>query len=480
MVVIVNNPSRLPPGDAPAKVIGDSNQRSNLRIRYDAAVNKVKDGEALVKHYSSSGARVGTTLTNSNGYQIPNFQAPTRWGNKKLRNLSEENSKKLGMNTWEFLDEHFPDSKRRPADGYCEFIWWGVDDSNIINFGRDYLSIWRGDGKDKPILVANSGTFWKNKLKGLDRGPRLVLLTATLKALKAEVETLKTQLGELGHTVPGGTASDTAAAEGTPYNYGSRPLKYNVGMVNEAYFGPSTNFQELVNMRAGGNKPGAVTSAEQLWQDSKGNKGMIWLYTDGADDTLTVEPKDNKPAESSRNRYAFQFHYNPSTVDMAWGGSPDVDVTLESSGSEKFNMLGGQTMASISIELVINRIFDMQYYGTDGLLKPGRREERNPYAPRKPDNTEQQRIYNYGTMYDVEYLLATILGYKLNTRFRAETSDIGFLNGRPVDLHLGHRLRYWGYISDVAVTHAMFDERMVPIFSTLRMTFNRIPDYPKG
>jgi hypothetical protein len=32
----------------------------------------------------------------------------------------------------------------------------------------------------------------------------------------------------------------------------------------------------------------------------------------------------------------------------------------------------------------------------------------------------------------------------------------------------------------VSVSHVMFDERMVPIFSTLRLTFNRIPDYPKG
>lgn len=477
MVILIGSPETRTIPEAPPRVNEDLNSRVELKREYDLAVARYEEGKKLLTHYRAKGPYTGKGEVGGEKSQKL-FDIPQKWaGRGTYKWLSDAQMNEIVINTGEYLDAWFPAASVAPAR-----VEFKVQFQQELIAGVAYVDKFAAvQYVQVPYtnLLPTSAGYWKAKVQGKHRRDRCAIISPTLVALKASIDRLSTRLGELGVEVPN-SAGDTAKDEGTPYNYGSRPLAYNVGMVNEAYFGPSTNFQELVNMRAGGNKPGAVTSAEQLWQDSKGNKGMIWLYTDGADDTLTIEPESNKPLESTRKRYAFQFHYNPSTVDMAWGGSPDVDVTLESSGNEKFNMLGGQTMASISFELVINRIFDMQYYGTDGLLKPGRREERNPYSPRKPDNNEQKRIYNYGTMYDIEYLLATILGYKLNTRFRAETSDIGFLNGRPVDLHLGHRLRYWGYISDVAVSHVMFDERMVPIFSTLRATFNRIPDYPKA
>jgi hypothetical protein len=87
-------------------------------------------------------------------------------------------------------------------------------------------------------------------------------------------------------------------------------------------------------------------------------------------------------------------------------------------------------------------------------------------------------------MYDVEALLRVLVGWTIKPYMGArasfddgETADMGFLIGRPIELHLGKSLRYVGYIGNISVKHNIFDERMVPVFSTIGFAFNRIPDY---
>jgi hypothetical protein len=82
-------------------------------------------------------------------------------------------------------------------------------------------------------------------------------------------------------------------------------------------------------------------------------------------------------------------------------------------------------------------------------------------------------------MYDIEYLLRTLMGTTMSSYLRGEnTADMGWLPAIPVELHLGKSLRYLGTINNINLNHIIFDERMVPLFTTVDIGFARLPDYP--
>jgi hypothetical protein len=256
----------------------------------------------------------------------------------------------------------------------------------------------------------------------------------------------------------------------------SRGLQYNVPSVKEAYFSSRTSFLDVAKFSS--NKPASVSSAEQLWTSALASKGMIVSYlpaTDAPAYAAGSAPSTAKPF-FGRN-YGFQFMYNPGTVNMSYTGAPNVDVALQASGTEKFNLMGtSSTQSTISFELILNRMFDMKYYNTDGSLKEN---ATTAYAGRLPTGLEQKAIFDKGTMYDVEYLLRTLLGYTLKSYLRdGDTADMGYLGARPVELHLGKNLRYLGTVTSINLRHVIFNENMVPLFSNLSISFARIPDYP--
>lgn len=305
----------------------------------------------------------------------------------------------------------------------------------------------------------------------------------------------------------------------------SQAFVYNVSGVTENYFKSTETFTyEVQNSKyqvMGGNAPSIVKSAGDLWSDSNAHKGMIAsidykkIYKNnnpdaafGADNPIvpsatTRETKDGKTTITQTEytsynwtfdldagkKYAFQFLYNPGTVDMTFMGTPDVDVGYEISGSDQFSLIGGvgMTQSTITFDLVLNRMFDMKYYDskTERLKQPFQNNPAQIYPGRTPTYAEQQLIYRRGTMYDVDYLLRTLLGYKGPTTLRfggtgvadVGTADIGYLGAMPVELHLGQNLRYLGIVNALSVRHVVFNERMVPLFSTLRVQFNRIPDF---
>jgi hypothetical protein len=94
---------------------------------------------------------------------------------------------------------------------------------------------------------------------------------------------------------------------------------------------------------------------------------------------------------------------------------------------------------------------------------------------------EEQDIYNKGTMYDLEFLLRVLMGTTMDSYLRGEnTADMGWLPAIPVELHLGKSLRYLGVVNSLNINHMIFNERMVPLFSTVDIAFARLPDYPGG
>ena len=164
---------------------------------------------------------------------------------------------------------------------------------------------------------------------------------------------------------------------------------------------------------------------------------------------------------------------------MAYGGVQDIDMSVYTAGIEKFNMWN-QARSTVSFELLLNRMPDMKYIDPKGAgyVKQGVNYPRDVYD-RTPKNSELEMIYSMGTMYDVEFLLRVLLGYRLKSQLRGNkwTADVGWITPRPVELHLGNSLRYLVNITSLAVNHVIFNERMVPLYSTVSISGSRIPDF---
>lgn len=256
-------------------------------------------------------------------------------------------------------------------------------------------------------------------------------------------------------------------------------IKYNVGSVREAYFSGKEQFMDELSPQPG-NTPVSVRNAVNLWSGGKANKGMIQTWTPPSNNIglqSTETPDMIGKQTTLREPHGFQFQYNPTNVSMSYLGSPSVDITYLASGKDKFNFMGtGATQSTIGFQILLNRVYDMKYYTPGGKLLPS--VAGKVYSPRDPDAEEQKEIYNKGTMYDLEFLLRTLLGVTMPSYMRGgETADMGFVAAVPVELHLGQSLRYLVWIGGLTVNHVLFNERMVPLFSTVDISCNRMPDF---
>lgn len=277
--------------------------------------------------------------------------------------------------------------------------------------------------------------------------------------------------------------------------YSTTKLVTNAGVVQEAYFRSygskgtvsGKGLWDLLRTDASSNTPTAVDKATDLWSGANAYKGMISSYTSAAqqsEDDKVVKVKNIAAYLEGKRKYAFSFCYNPTSVDMTYAGIPEVDWTMYTSGLEKFNDLGANvSQSTISFNLLINRVHDMKYFDPSTGKLDGKFTTAG-FAGRKPTEGELEDIYNKGTMYDIEFLLRTIVGIQINAQFSnrnatwdGKTADLGFLSGKPVELHLGRSLRYLGRVESVSIRHVLFTERMVPTFTEVGIVFTRIPDY---
>jgi hypothetical protein len=253
------------------------------------------------------------------------------------------------------------------------------------------------------------------------------------------------------------------------------PLIYNASSVNESYFSADTHFSKLSFF--GANTPKKVSAATELWSAAKNSKGMI--VTSQNEVTKAIQNATVNGKRLNFKNYGFQFMYNPGTISMTYATTADFDITTLSSGTDKTNLIGQKTPATINFQIIVNRIFDMKHYNPNtGALKNGHSQF---YANPPETTAEQKEIYTKGTMYDVEYLLKTLLGFTLTSYLRGQnTADVGWIGTKPVELHLGTSLRYYGTVQGFSVNHTIFDERMVPLFTTINIQFSRLPDMPFG
>lgn len=299
--------------------------------------------------------------------------------------------------------------------------------------------------------------------------------------VSGSADSMERQINAAKQGVPNYGVNQGPTTPPAPTRYNGATLKdseldYNVGMVLPAYHG--NRFEALTTQKSDiPNKIGGTDLANQFNNPGQ-NKGMVVTYIpkDSSQIYQNIPQKDGVVNSDVREgRYGFQFHYNPKSLSMTYSGQPNVDLGYIASGEDPFHPAGtATTQSAISIQIPLNRIADFQYYNpTTKSLKP---TAQGIYGPNTPSVAHQQRIYEYGTMYDLEYLLAACLGFKMQTKHREVTSDIGYVSGRPVEIFLGKRLKYLAMVNSVSVGHEIFDQRMVPIWSTVKIDLSIMPD----
>lgn len=262
---------------------------------------------------------------------------------------------------------------------------------------------------------------------------------------------------------------------------------YNVPMMKSAYF--ATNGLQSRLTDAGVNTPAPLRDAQVDAFQNNGTRGAIQMNAETAK-YLKEKHAATKGKIVDPNAYGFAFHYNPTSVGLSYGTLSDVSPELLQYGEgTKFNPITPLGDSKISFTLYLNRIDDLSYITSEGLLQmrektggPVRTFDSTDLYPVKvlPDTLKE--IYKKGTMYDIEFIFKAVHGGSntYTSALRGNTSDIGWVAGIAVECHLGNNLRFLGRIDGLGVNHFQFNERMVPTLSTVTIQVSRFYDIPLG
>ena len=311
---------------------------------------------------------------------------------------------------------------------------------------------------------------------------RLANNNASSQVLLQQIKNIQHPVKPSTNVVPKGT-STTVVHKSAP---STSSIIYNAPMVSQTYFRGIQS--EILH----GNyvNAGPYTDAKNTWSIGTNGTpitGRGAFQVDKQTVTAAAVAQATKDAlrygnKIDTNLYGFKFLYNPGSVSMNWGAVQKTDPTYESMGVDPF-VPGTQNLIQSYLEfsIIINRIEDFNYLDQNGLRKvQGTTSHPNPY-PKNVPNSELIQIFEKGTMYDIEYLFKTMHALTGNTGYKSllmnsVTSDPGWLPVRPVELHLGNKLRYRVRIQNLTVNHTVFNPRMIPILSTVTFTCARYWD----
>jgi hypothetical protein len=321
-------------------------------------------------------------------------------------------------------------------------------------------------------------------------------LTAAEQELKAETSRLAIQnqtltkldeiTGVTSNTAVKGYGDSGGKGDNTSNNKNKTTLssfKYNAPMVKASYF---TGNSIQANSTPSGGKgmyPTAMKNAQFESFKNNGNRGAIQMSSE-THTYLKDALKKYKGVKWDATAYGFRFHYNPTSVEMTYGQMMDVAPEALRDDSRNFNAITPLNVGGLSFTLYLNRIYDMNYVTSAGRLEDPLTGETitdtTTIYPTPVTARDIREIYKKGTMYDLEYLFRSIHtgSNDYNSLLRGRTSDIGWLTGVAVDLHLGDGLRYTVRINGISVNHAMFNDRMVPTLTTVNINCSRFYDMP--
>jgi hypothetical protein len=209
-----------------------------------------------------------------------------------------------------------------------------------------------------------------------------------------------------------------------------------------------------------------------------------WKITGGTGSVTTQYDKKGKPKKTDswdadasvldpKIEYGFRFHYNPSEIGFGTMPVEGLDPALLLSGKDKAYPVAAEG-ASVSFNLYLNRIEDMSLLKKTGSNTV--KSWRSLYAGRELPQEDLQGILKRGTGYDLEFLFRTALGRPWVTQLRGATADLGVVVGLPMMLNLRGGMRYTGRLTGLQYTHNAFTQDMVPMFTTVSITFTRMPD----
>ena len=195
----------------------------------------------------------------------------------------------------------------------------------------------------------------------------------------------------------------------------------------------------------------------RLFQDKESAKG------------LNTNKKLKLASDTGPKIWGFRFMYNPTTFNYSTSANNSIDWTY---GSADVSVLlaGNQT---INLSLYLNRIIDMTAL---------QRSNSRGY-PRGLEKEEVEGILNRGTEYDIEFLYRVLNGdptednLLFNPQYKGKTADFGYTTGVPCWLYLNDNYRVFGSVSGFQVNHVMFTDKMIPMFSTVDLSFTRYPAY---
>ena len=271
---------------------------------------------------------------------------------------------------------------------------------------------------------------------------------------------------------PSGSGGESAKST-TP---GQGPFYFNAPLINNS---SAIEKSSLPKMLPSGEYPKGDALTFWTQKENIGGKGTIQMDRQ----TNTVELKANAKKQAGKDfddkMYGFKFQYNPTTVNMSWSGMMGANPVYEAAGLDPaVPMATNLFTGTVSFDIILNRIHDLALINPDGSFVNGS----NPYSPAQVSDEDVKMIVQKGTMYDLEYLFRTLHGYAFYTNFKStlmgKTNDPGWLPVRPVELHLGNKLRYRVRVSGLEVVHKIFTSKMVPILSVVSITCMRYWDGP--
>ena len=257
--------------------------------------------------------------------------------------------------------------------------------------------------------------------------------------------------------------------------------KFNAPMVNNRSALEKADLPKMIS--SGSDIQG---DAKKFWTTAENGGGKGAFQMDRITNTTEFLAEARKAAkkagqEFDPNYYGFKFHYNPTTLNMSWAGVMGANPVFEAAGLDPAvpmsqNLFG----ANITFDIILNRIQDLALLNTDGSYKKGS----NPYDPVTVSTEDRKMIAAKGTMYDLEYLFHTMHGFMASTNYKSNlmnrTNDPGWLPVRPVELHLGNKLRYRVRVLNMEVVHRIFSPSMIPIYSVVSFNCARYWDGPIG
>jgi hypothetical protein len=394
----------------------------------------------------------------------PNYDLYRQYGGKakyeaalKERNDAKAKAKNAAGNTADYYykaNEALTEQLRNPVNGLYE---------------QRRVAVLQGDNVLRTFL---DGQITKIKAKMRDNGNKAELYISKVKEAQEKFTKKK--------VVPAKDNKGTGDSDQKAPTQFAGKWKFNAPMVNKL---SALDKNELPKMISSGSE--IEGDAKLFWTNNENGGGKGTIQMDRQTNTLEILAQAQKasktPKQFDPNFYGFKFHYNPTTVNMTWAGMAGSNPVFQAAGLDPAvpfsqNLFTGM----INFVVVLNRIQDLALLNKDGTYKNGV----NPYSPVEVRPEDLKEIANKGTMHDVEYLFHAMHGFMTSTNYKStlmgRTNDPGWLPVRPVELHLGNKLRYRVRVASLEVNHKIFNQQMVPIFSEVSISCMRYWDGPSA